>query len=1216
MKKLLYCAAALATILFAGSCQRENLEPAVEGATVTYTVKVPGAMTTKASGTYSGEVNELIYEVHRVNDDETSERLYQKSAEISAGVANVDIEVVKDQNFTILFWAQKKDVAFGTDNLTAVTMPTALTANVEDYEAFYGKDEFVYATDITLTNTVELTRAVSMLNVGTTQKSLNVGGEAGNVTLQESAVTVKDLPNTLNIMTGVADNDADAVYNYATDDAVTVPAGTLTVGGEDYVYVAKNYVGFADAGKSTVDVTLTILTDEGTITHEIPSVPFQRNYKTNIVGDLITANAKYSVTLTDDWAQDTHDIVLVSDAADLQEAINGAAPGEETEIKLGGDIDLNDLSALIGPLSTKAGAEPKPYGIEIPSGKAIVLDLNGCNITVSKAESGRSLYALNNKGALTIKDTKGTGSISARGIYNGYNDSNTDEKVDGAKMIIESGNFYAIDGDGGAAVFNCAELVINGGLFDGLQAAVNTRLSGKAEINGGTFRSVAGYAIQNRGEMTLNDATVDCGFGAVGLYGGNTIINDGQFYPTCNYAGYTCHVVYLNDSSVNLTINGGVFKMNYPETSVPDSGEAVANYYKGTLTINGGTFYAHFDNVSPVQLSEGSTIKGGTFYNHSGVPSQHVWVKNYVDDAYELKENGEVVAKPVVTVNGVSYTTLAEAVASAKAGDTVTLLRDVTLSEELTLPAGIVFNGNGKQINGTIYAGGDLTFAGHTKVTAFSASYYNRIITIGEGACLEVTGSGRVTLGYGNTFNITGSLENAKEADKANVQPSLIIPGGMSITGGNDATMNVTNAYVKIGSTTSKNSAANGKFTLNFINSIAEFTKEFGFYEPTGSMNPTFEMNVTNSVFTTGTKLCVAASNSTVNVDNSTVALGNYLRNSGNLNLTNGSTLTGKTIQFGENGGNNGKINVDASTLTVVAGGTGHAFDGKGTGVIRLVNGAKANIDYLQNMILDTTGGELTFTKQINCVIQIAEGLTKDYSNNIYNVSSAAGLEKMNQMLVDMKAGLGVVLNLIADIDFEGKTWIPVRSHIDWKSTVNEFNGNGHTISNLTVNGQAMFTIFANSHDVVVKNVTFDNAKVTCNGINSAIIVGQTYNNLLLENVDVKNSSVTGNYKVATLVGSVYNESTSTITATLKNCDVTNTSIKSTQYDFCTSGMVAFVNAGDNDAVVFENCTVSDVKLYAPNIYTAHAAIYTTGSDTLFNEAEGVTVTNVTFEAI
>jgi hypothetical protein len=74
--------------------------------------------------------------------------------------------------------------------------------------------------------------------------------------------------------------------------------------------------------------------------------------------------------------------------------------------------------------------------------------------------------------------------------------------------------------------------------------------------------------------------------------------------------------------------------------------------------------------------------------------------------------------------------------------------------------------------------------------------------------------------------------------------------------------------------------------------------------------------------------------------------------------------------------------------------------------------------------------------------------------------------------------------------------------------------------------------------------------------------------------------------------------------------------VTATVYDFCTTGMVAFVHAGDNDAISFENCTISDVKLYAPDdSYKAHAAIYTTGSESLYNEEEGVTVTNVTFEA-
>jgi len=245
---------------------------------------------------------------------------------------------------------------------------------------------------------------------------------------------------------------------------------------------------------------------------------------------------------------------------------------------------------------------------------------------------------------------------------------------------------------------------------------------------------------------------------------------------------------------------------------------------------------------------------------------------------------------------------------------------------------------------------------------------------------------------------------------------------------------------------------------------------------------------------------------------------------------------------------------------------------------------------------------------------KIGEGLFK--SDNKYGVLNAEGLALLNSMMVDKSAGKNVAVEILKDIDFTGKTWTPVDSHVDFGMAVNEFNGNGYTISNLTINGQAMFKRFSNAHDVVVKNITFDNASVNHNSINTAIIVGHTYNNLLLDNVDVKNSTIVGGYKVAPLVGTVYNEHSSTITATLKNCDVTDTTVKALSYDFCTTGMVAFVYADNNDKIEFENCTVSNVKLYGPTGYSAHAAIYTTGSETLFNEAEGVTVTNVTFENI
>ena len=365
--------------------------------------------------------------------------------------------------------------------------------------------------------------------------------------------------------------------------------------------------------------------------------------------------------------------------------------------------------------------------------------------------------------------------------------------------------------------------------------------------------------------------------------------------------------------------------------------------FEGTNTIDEAT-----------TITNNNGLVGGRVYGYT------TWYGNGFTGTGACDTFTDFAGVEVVKVGDNVYGSFAAAVANAKAGDKIELLSDVTLSDELEIPADVTLNGNGKQINGSIYAGGNLTFAGHTKVTSFSASYYNRVITIGEGACLEVTGTDRVSLAYGNTFNITGSIENAKTADKANIQPSLIIPGGISITGGSDATLNVTNAYVQIGSTTSKNNAANGVFTLNFTNTIAEFTDQLTFAVPTSGKNPTVNMTVTNSVLT-ATKLIAAAPNCNVVIDNSVVTLGTYFRNSGKFDVVNGSVLTGSTIQFGENGGNDGVLTVDASTVTISASSTDHALDGRETGKIILENGAEATVTYYKDMTI-TNDGTCTFT--------------------------------------------------------------------------------------------------------------------------------------------------------------------------------------------------------------------------------------------------------------
>ena len=1305
MRKLIYCAAALATALFAGSCQQELLDTAVQGNTVTFSVKIPEASTKAvAVGNDASMINDLVYAVYKTtarsvdqalaNWDGTTTFLYAVNSVDPRFVSNssdvVNVELLNDQNHIVLLWAQHEDVWVSQHgdaiNLTNITYPSDLEVSAgcaDKYAAFSGV-KFIAANDKTNTDAIELTRPFAQINIATV-KPANYA-----VVINGTTVTVNEAGDNFNVASQLPTETEDVTYEWAGK----VYEDKLSANSQEYDhYLAMGYV-FA-AGNVSVDYTI-VTEGHGTITNTISNVPVAKNYRTNIIGNLLTSDVDYNVVLDKNWKDDGANMDVICEG--LVENINGdyeistsegLAYAINNKFQQGGNFyiypgeyNLNGVTVVPQPFENgvlKVYAE-KPVVTRAVNIEGVVIKGLNIDAIVTKVASGAQAIFSN----ITIEsDTKLVG--TNEGVVAIDNCSNEETEVPAELIGSNNENGKVID-LATMATFADITAAINAGLSEinltGDVTASEILLVDKPVTingNGYTFTSTAGRAINvsTWGEVNINNLTV---VGEGSCQRGINIIN----YPaTVNLDNFTAYgtekflyatyiyltpieetVATLNIKNSNLTAWGAIalyskgatvnvvdshlkgintqkfagttnnqysviaFGRDYPEMSVNVTGGSI------TAQSNEGCEYEFIVGSNEGCTNSSITLDTELLFvgervgyvnidpNETTLKVNATYADAIIDEGWLVTEpeNGFVtVENPAARVGNTGYRTFEEAVAAAKAGDTITLCDDVTLATEMTLPANITLNGNGYQINGTINAGGNLTFAGHTKVTAFSAGYYDRVITIGEGACLEVTGGGRVSLAYGNTFNITGSIENAKTADKSEIQPSLIIPGGISITGGSNATMNIANAYVQIGNTSSKNNSADGTFALNITNSITEFSNQLTFAEPTSGKNPTFNMNVTNSVLTTGTKFCVAAPNSNVVVDNSTVTLATYFRNSGNFELKNGSVLTGSTIQFGENGGNDGALTVDASTVTIKASSIGHALDGKGTGSITAKNGAVVNIDYLKDMIL-AVGDDCTFTyKDLdNCSNRtvVADGLTKDESGAYY-VSSAAGLKKMNEMFANQTAGTNAVMNLDADIDFTGYTWTPVDSHADTRFWISEINGNGHTLSNLTINGQAMFTRFAGSGNVTIKDITFDNAKVDSKGaINTSILTVQTYQNVLLDNVDVKNSTIIGGYKVAPLIATVYNESSSTITATLKNCDVTDTTVKATSYDFCTTGMVAFVYADDNDMIEFENCTVSNVKLYAPNVYTAHAAIYTTGSETLYNEAEGVTVSNVTFENI
>ena len=297
MKKLIYSAAAMAIAFFAASCQQENLEPAATSNTVTYTVQVADALATKALGDDVTAVDKVYYEVYRAAEvkDLSKSPVYQGEKPVINNSASFDLEFVKNQNFVVLFWAQNEDLQmFDIVDLRKVTLTTPGDSNNANAQVFAGSDT-VTNCNSAVGGKVTLTRPISQLNIFTTKESLTFGTK--KITLSESTVTVDGLYTTYNVAEGAAVvTPTTAEFTY---DAATVPATQDT---DPYAYVAMNYVGFAPNASTTVQVDFTITTSEGNVSHSVSSVPVKPNFRTNIVGNLLTESTDYNVTLNDSWA--------------------------------------------------------------------------------------------------------------------------------------------------------------------------------------------------------------------------------------------------------------------------------------------------------------------------------------------------------------------------------------------------------------------------------------------------------------------------------------------------------------------------------------------------------------------------------------------------------------------------------------------------------------------------------------------------------------------------------------------------------------------------------------------------------------------------------------------------------------------------------------------------------------------------------------------------
>ena len=164
-------------------------------------------------------------------------------------------------------------------------------------------DAFTESVEVEVTGskseTVTLRRPLAQLNLGVTQDDWDaVASEKTFAMTPTKMVITLTGKDTFNALTGSAIGE-DKEVTYTLD----VSGEDLVAGEVTYKSIAMCYV-YPDAGQENIDITYTIYDQYDNVIREdvtIQNIPLENNYRTNVVGGLLTGTITYTITFEKDF---------------------------------------------------------------------------------------------------------------------------------------------------------------------------------------------------------------------------------------------------------------------------------------------------------------------------------------------------------------------------------------------------------------------------------------------------------------------------------------------------------------------------------------------------------------------------------------------------------------------------------------------------------------------------------------------------------------------------------------------------------------------------------------------------------------------------------------------------------------------------------------------------------------------------------------------------
>ena len=398
MKKYLFLILAAATLL-AVSCQKENAGEQAGNDVAVLTVSLPQGIVTKAisDGTSATELHWAVY-------DGNGKFLKENDTPLTINLqTEVQIKLVKNYAYDIVFWAQAPGAPYTIDwaNKTITVDNYTSDANDESRDAFYQvvEDYRVVSTP----TEVKLYRPFAQINFGASDYK-DVQSLIGDT--MQSTIEVSGLPDVLNVLdkTATRSTTEGATATFTKTNVPAISGEKLEINGdkEKYGYVSMNYV-LAPQDKTDIvgGVKGTFYYNNANVVIDVPNVPYQRNYRTNIIGELFSGPAVFNVIIVPVYEEPDENIYYpeVTVAYDSNKGfsaqIGEIAAGNEANVVL-------DLGNSGVEWTTGAGIGSTPLVDE----ESVVETFSIENGTFTATGSGVGAVRLANGGTLIFKNTK------------------------------------------------------------------------------------------------------------------------------------------------------------------------------------------------------------------------------------------------------------------------------------------------------------------------------------------------------------------------------------------------------------------------------------------------------------------------------------------------------------------------------------------------------------------------------------------------------------------------------------------------------------------------------------------------------------------------------------------------------------------------------------------------------------------------------------------